>query len=286
MRFEQRKVTPEDARAWLDAAEATNRPQRHLSPHRVQRFRHDMETGRWELTHQPLAFDPDGILLDGQHRLAALTLAGVPVELTLAWDVDPGTFPLIDSGKGRSAADAIKILGFTDVNALASVCRQLLVYDAIKGTTAQYRTALGGITTTDVIGVLETERRNRLPAALAAARTLATSLTRYGLKTWGAVLHVLVQESALGEAGRAEFFARLTDGAMLPAGSPILNFRRWIANDTGLMMIPGRDRQAYFVANGIKTVNLWMAGETRQYSYWRQGSEIMPVIRQDTGPLP
>src|SRR6185503_17546608 len=70
-----------------------------------------MRRGEWMVTHQGIAFDTRGVLVDGQHRLAAIIEADVPVELTVFTDVGEGTFDVLDIGKRRSAADVLAIEG-------------------------------------------------------------------------------------------------------------------------------------------------------------------------------
>src|SRR5438046_2404287 len=56
------------AEQWL-AANTANRP---LSRSTVRGFADAMRSGEWLVTHQGVAFDTDGVLVDGQHRLAAI----------------------------------------------------------------------------------------------------------------------------------------------------------------------------------------------------------------------
>ena len=68
-------VTPELACRWLEA----NTQNRVVNPAHVDRLVRDMKAGRWYLTHQGIAFDTHGLLVDGQHRLWAILEADVPV---------------------------------------------------------------------------------------------------------------------------------------------------------------------------------------------------------------
>jgi len=72
-------VTPEMAMDWI--AGSSRCRQRKLNPVRVNNYASDMGAGRWRLdADQPIRFDADGTYYDGQHRLAAVIKAGVPVE--------------------------------------------------------------------------------------------------------------------------------------------------------------------------------------------------------------
>ena len=101
-------VTPDQAIAWL---ENTNTNNRKVSDKHVQRLSRDMTDGKWRLTHHGIAFGPDGNLLDGQHRLWAICMAGVSVEMFVWRNVDPNAMMAIDCGKTRSMADILNIAG-------------------------------------------------------------------------------------------------------------------------------------------------------------------------------
>lgn len=57
-----------------------NSKNRNLSESTVQSYANDMKNGRWTMTHQGIAFDVNGTLLDGQHRLWAIVFANIPIE--------------------------------------------------------------------------------------------------------------------------------------------------------------------------------------------------------------
>jgi hypothetical protein len=58
-------IAPAKAAEMLDA-NTTNRP---LSRTVVRAFGEAMSRGDWMVTHQGIAFDVNGVLVDGQHRL-------------------------------------------------------------------------------------------------------------------------------------------------------------------------------------------------------------------------
>ncbi len=101
MNCEVVRVSPAQAAEWLLRNHQDNRP---VSDSRVTTFAADMAAGHWHLTHQGIAFDERGTLIDGQHRLRAVVEAGVEVELLCCW-VTGGTLKdPIDRGAVRSVA--------------------------------------------------------------------------------------------------------------------------------------------------------------------------------------
>ena len=74
-------ITPSEASKYL----ANNPANRRLSESEVETLAADMREGRWCITHQGIAIGKTGRLLDGQHRLAAVIKAGVPVQMMVTF---------------------------------------------------------------------------------------------------------------------------------------------------------------------------------------------------------
>lgn len=100
MRTELVKVTPEIAKVWLQ----TNTNNRPLRMRWVNEIANAIRRGEFQLTHQGIAFDISGVLLDGQHRLAAIAEAGIAVDLMVTWGAPPQTFQVLDIGQKRTVS--------------------------------------------------------------------------------------------------------------------------------------------------------------------------------------
>lgn len=100
-------VTPELAFRFLEG-NTHNRPtsQRH-----VERLAADMKAGRWRLTHQGIAFDTNGLLIDGQHRLCAVIEADMPVTMRVFYNEPSENRHVVDTGERRSNLDILAISG-------------------------------------------------------------------------------------------------------------------------------------------------------------------------------
>ena len=94
------QVTPAMAANWLENANVKNRK---ISDLHVKRLARDMKEGRWVQTHEGIAFDPNGVLLDGQHRLWAIIEADVTIAMYIWFNVSPQALLVIGSGKPGSA---------------------------------------------------------------------------------------------------------------------------------------------------------------------------------------
>lgn len=118
--FTREVITPELAATLLDG----RAPNRTPNQERIASYANDMKSGRWADTHQPIALGPGGELVDGEHRLRAVLLAGVPVAMWVARGVQLDNRWAIDQGRARSVGDALKINdGLKHGPKLAKWCR-------------------------------------------------------------------------------------------------------------------------------------------------------------------
>jgi hypothetical protein len=117
-------VTPEYATRALDAYEKfcdehpEERLNRPVHQSQVNKYAADMKAGRWGRNHQGLAFDRNGILMDGQHRLWAVAESGVTVMMPVTYGLDREAQLTIDSGLKRTTADMAAIAGFQGISNL------------------------------------------------------------------------------------------------------------------------------------------------------------------------
>ncbi|MBQ0827388.1 hypothetical protein [Streptomyces tagetis] len=118
------KVTPEIARTFLSRASVNRR----LDKGRVSALADTIIRGEWKLTHQGIAFDEVGALLDGQHRLHAIIEADTPVEMLVFDGLSKDVFPVLDTGKRRSAADTLLSTGAKYLPLLSSTIRHVILF--------------------------------------------------------------------------------------------------------------------------------------------------------------
>lgn len=104
-------ITPAQAESWLANC---NHKNRHLTRSRVNQYAALIRGGKWVSLHQGIAFDENGYLLDGQHRLAGCILAGLPFRTMVtryAQGASEMAKSVIDTGKARGIADVMVFAG-------------------------------------------------------------------------------------------------------------------------------------------------------------------------------
>jgi hypothetical protein len=270
-------MSPADAEKLLMLSQGMS--QRAVRADRVARLTHAIRDGQWQLTHQPIALDAAGRVIDGQHRLTAIAAAGIPVEVMVARDVDPAVFAVVDTGASRSPADVLRIAGILNATQLAAAIRYLLAYERVAGTTETMARAGKLFTAQDILDLAQhPERGPQVQHAYAAARGIAAGLGHEGHVTWLTTVVVALRDSEVDDGLALHFLERLRDGASLPTGSPVLALRRFLIQETGLRTAPRDERAAIGIATTLKAFNAWVAGDVRQVMSFRYGMERMPVV--------
>lgn len=104
-------IGPEKAKEYLKANINNPRGNHSLSRSVVKRYAEDMKAGKWELNGEAIEFDEDGVLKNGQHRLAAIIVAGVEVKILVVRGVSRDTI-VYDIPLKRNAAQMVNAMGF------------------------------------------------------------------------------------------------------------------------------------------------------------------------------
>lgn len=103
-------VTPEMAGEWL----THNHNNRKIDKNTVMKYAADMFAGNFTLNPDAIAFDHEGSLVNGQHRLMAIVNSGVPTASVVIYD-----FPVVrtdflnfDCGKNRTIRARVELAGY------------------------------------------------------------------------------------------------------------------------------------------------------------------------------
>lgn len=125
MKFRVVTMTPEWAAELLKQNHPNNRKPKDG---RISSYAREMASGLWKLTHQGVAVDEDGRLIDGQNRLNAVVLANVEVPMVLITGVPRRAMVAADCGANRNVLDAARIGGKPlPKTAYAAVARAMLL---------------------------------------------------------------------------------------------------------------------------------------------------------------
>lgn len=100
-------ITPELAQQCL----ANNTENRSMRKKFVSALARKILDGQWEPnTTDHIGFYEDGVLANGQHRLAAIVKAGIAVKTKIDYNIPKRAAICIDTGKSRSFSDNVQII--------------------------------------------------------------------------------------------------------------------------------------------------------------------------------
>ncbi len=122
---EIRTITPELARQYLSNQIRNRKWRRDL----VDRYKGEMAAGRWHMNGQTIVFDDNGRMVDGQHRMMAVSEFGKPVDMLIVTGVAQGLEATIDMGKARTLGDVFQMKGVRNAKLLSRTSKLLLVWE-------------------------------------------------------------------------------------------------------------------------------------------------------------
>lgn len=260
-------ITPDDAARML----GTMVGNRSLRQTAVRRYAREMVAGKWLLNGEAIKIDRAGRLIDGQHRMSAVLVAKVPVQMHVVRGVDPDAMATLDTGVGRSFYDSRVIAGRSEHRGCGPIARWWYQYalSSINGKAVATHQELAAIvdahpqilTSAEFIGRLKVVRHRCTPGVQGFVHSYAAE--KYD------------REMA------DTFMQDLNDGAGLAQTSPIFVLRRRLVDDIG----KNRLDPTYVLAITIKAWNAWINGDKLQTITWRSGGtkpEDFPRFDIDT----
>lgn len=130
------EFSPELATFILNELNYKNRPRKTS---KIVQYATDMAADKWLITGETIAFGSDGLLKDGQNRLAACVRAGTSFKTHVMFGIDPLAFAVMDTGANRSHSDVLSIMGVPNAKRVTSLLRLFFAWDNGKTDTGKVR---------------------------------------------------------------------------------------------------------------------------------------------------
>ncbi len=252
-------VTPDLATEWL-ARNGHNRPLRQRA---VTDYARDMDSGHWLQNGEAIKFASDGTLLDGQHRLHAVVMSGADVVMLVVRGLPMSTQETMDAGRRRTTADAFGLRGEVNATVLAAVARRVWMWEQ-----GDYKFVANYTPTMAECSDLLRRRPEIYRSVEVAVRT--HQAFRYVPRSITGTCHHLFSRISATDA--QWFFARLADGADLPAGHPVLTLRnRATTERTEHRHVPDHRFTAYLI---------------RAWNAVREDRTLHKIIQAPDAPMP
>ena len=261
------QITPDFAERVL---ETKNRKNRTVKPANLKRLISSIDNGEWTLTNQGIAFDKDGNLLDGQHRLLAIVKTGKTLPIMVARNMDPKIFNCVDTGSARTAADGLYIKGSAASKHLAAGIKVYLLYHTYpKGT---WR---------NVVVPTHVEIHNEYERQKADWDKIIHEMGIYHRKfhcfnlSVGVPFYKLVLEKNYSEQILSEFFTQFSEGTNLDIDNPILSFRNQMMQKG--FRVRGSFYQRYQLNAFIRLFNYYING-VKKTRFMAPPSDLADVL--------
>ncbi|RNL83357.1 hypothetical protein [Halostreptopolyspora alba] len=258
-------VTPAQAHEWLEK-NSNNRP---LNRTTIEQFTKQIARGEWQLTHQAIAFDEEGELLDGQHRLHAIIRADTPVQAMVVEGAPRASFTVLDTGRKRTGKDVLHLAGEENTVHLASALRGLYLYQVAPD--ASWSGSSSMVSNDQLVEILEKNpgMRHALTKATAIHRSVRITVT-------AAAIGWYVTSQARPDIDQSPWFDGLTTGAELKHGDPRLTLRNTMMSLSSGKRLRKREDSREHLFYYIKAWNAWAEGK-QQKILRRSPNERMPV---------
>jgi hypothetical protein len=125
MKVSVETITPSLAKKWL---EKNASHQRFLKSKTVSKYADQMLKGKWnDETGDPIQFDIEGNLVNGQHRLNAVAISNTTHKWIVVKDLPVESFAFMDIGMKRTGGDILHIEGAKQALQLAGIIRKYLL---------------------------------------------------------------------------------------------------------------------------------------------------------------
>lgn len=264
--IERIKICPEMALEMLDH----NTDNRKLRPAQVTKLARDMQEGRWIFNGEPIVFDTNGKLKQGQHRLFAIVESEMPFEFIVVRGVQPEAMSTYDIGARRTYADVLLLRGEKNASGLAGAVK--MHWQLEMKSYSDHRSMVSN-------GELD-EHLARHPEIRDALdiSTMIQSGCRLPIRV-GATFFAYASMLPDISDDLSVFVEGLRTGAGLAADSPILKLRTAI-----LANYPSKKQYNtwHMLALVIKAWNMYRTGKTVQILSYKTGGaspEQFPVIK-------
>jgi hypothetical protein len=259
----------------IDAAAATrllnaNEGNRRLNQTLAFSYARMMEEpGGWPYVGDPIRVDKTGRLLDGQHRLRAVELCGVPLTVDIILGLEPETQDNMDVNATRKASHQVAMAGVKHAVAAAPAARLLMRWGFHDDPERETWTLASDTFAPARPEITQWVRRHKDAIERSSGLAFA-AFNAMGIKpSVAAALHFRASRISLAYAD--EFLYSLRTGEDMSAGNPILTLRNKIIRQKRDSIREEQDPQLY---HAVTAWNWWIA---RKPTYKLQSPRNEPI---------
>lgn len=266
------EITPEIAKRFL----SRNVANRNLREATVRSYEIDMRRGNWVPTHQGIAFNDRGDLIDGQHRLTAIVRSGATVKMliTRGLPAESGrtkTMDAVDVGAVRTVRDHLKLQHgfrnpFRDVAAATSIA-QLVVGNP---------SLIRKMSVSQILSVLEVYGRHIADIGGSMDASKEKTLRR------SQFIGPLAFARGVDPSSVDLFLAGVIKGSNLAEDSPVLAFRNFFFSDASSNWTRSSDKavRTEFACIVLNSLRRFVQAEPSEHVHTGRGGYVFFAQKQ------
>jgi len=251
-----------------------NTNNRQLNKNLVKRKRLDLDAGLMRPRCSDVRLSKSGVLLDGQHTLAAITGTSQSLIVSVHVGGEEDDWIVLDCPSQRTAGQALAHIGIKNSNSIGTMARGLMVWQ-----NTGYPLACSGVAATESMSISQSkvvgyaiEHETLLRAALHEGGRLNRLIAALPSTSLG-IIYVVLGDS--DELLRDEFIEQVFGGE---SKSPMLRLLR-----SALIKIAAtpRDRRPspqVTHAMIIKSWNAWLLNRELKLVRWASSAEDFPLV--------
>lgn len=216
--------------------------QRTVSKATVVRYIIDLKAGKVELSPDPITFDVDGNLSNGQHRLEAVRQSGIKAKFIVSTGWPADVIDRIDRGRNRSVANQMQIHGISHACLTAAAVNALvaIAYGGEKPSQISYNTIMFVYNELDV------------------SKNVSAIISEFSAtKVTGGVVGAIAYYHTVKPLKATHFARHIAELDLVTGTGPQL-FVKWMLNNRG------RDRSRWTVRAVASAIRLWDDGTVGQ----------------------
>lgn len=184
----------------------SNTRNRRMNKELVTVYADQMTLEQWRFNGESIIISKSNVLLDGQHRLAAIVKSGKSQQMVVVSGVADDAFDTIDTGRLRSAGDVLSIAGVPNDSQISSlIMKRHFVKIQIPGV---YHNRKKSMTRAEVLSEYKTSPEF-YQSALKVARGLNKKVKLLPIASIGGYIAHLVKDRKYDEQYVLRFFKQL-----------------------------------------------------------------------------
>jgi hypothetical protein len=261
------QITPDFAEYVLETKNSKNRS---MKPANLRRLVTAIDNGEWIITNQGIAFDKEGNLLDGQHRLLAIVKTGKTLPIMVARNMDPKIFNCVDTGTARTAADGLYIQGCSASKHLAAGIKVYLLYKRFPRGSWTF----AAVPTHSEI-LQEYKDNQEVYDEITNQMGVYHRKFHFFNLSVGIPMYKLISEKNYSEEILSEFWTQFSEGTNLNIDNPILSFRNQMMQKG--FRHRGSYYQRYQLNAFIRLFNLWI-NDVKKTKFMAPPTDLKDVL--------